>query len=122
MIERLLKEAAAEASHKAWCDEEMAESKAKKEKLSDTVEELTTKIDKATADIGRLTEEIATLQEELDAFKLAEADLSQGLDGVRMALKVLREYYAQSESLMQSGKDFDAFMQQPEPPAGHTKA
>merc|ERR1719197_651327 len=31
MIEKLLKEAAAEASHKAWCDEEMAESKSKKE-------------------------------------------------------------------------------------------
>merc|ERR1719169_310828 len=100
MIERLLKEAAAEASHKAWCDEEMAESKAKKEKLTSTVEYLTTKIDKATAVIGRLTEEIATLQEELaalaklqaemdkmraeehDAFKLAEADLAQGLEGV----------------------------------------
>ena len=62
MIERLLKEAAAEASHKAWCDEEMSESKAKKEKLTATVEDLTTKIDKATADVGRLTEEIATLR------------------------------------------------------------
>merc|ERR1719377_240270 len=91
----------------------MSESKAKKEKLTATVEDLTTKIDKATADVGRLTEEIATLQEELaalaklqaemdkmraeehDAFKLAEADLAQGLEGVRMALKVLRDYYAQ---------------------------
>merc|ERR550514_1562617 len=142
MIERLLKEATAEASHKAWCDEEMAESKAKNEKLTNTVEDLTTKIDKATADIGRLTEEIATLQEELaalaklqaemdkmqaeehDAFKLAEADLSQGLEGVRMALKVLRDYYAENAEFLQENRNTDvaALMQQPAPPAGHSKS
>merc|ERR1719158_897221 len=61
-------------------------------------------------------------QEEHEAYKLAVADLSQGLEGVRMALKVLREYYAKEESLMQKGKDFDAFMQQPEPPTYHKKA
>merc|ERR1719183_3052546 len=137
MIERLLKEAAAEASHKAWCDEEMSESKAKKEKLTATVEDLTTKIDKATADVGRLTEEIATLQEELaalaklqaemdkmraeehEAFKLAEADLAQGLEGVRMALKVLRDYYAQNAEFLQENRNTDvaSLMQQPKPPA-----
>merc|ERR1719380_320706 len=143
MIERLLKEAAAEASHKAWCDEEMSESKAKKEKLTATVEDLTTKIDKATADVGRLTEEIATLQEELaalaklqaemdkmraeehDAFKLAEADLAQGLEGVRMALKVLRDYYAENgAAFLQDNRDTDvaALMQQPKPPEGHSKS
>merc|ERR1719502_1526917 len=132
--------AAAEASHKAWCDEEMAESKVKKEKLTATVEDLTTKIDKATADIGRLTEEIATLQEELAAlaklqaemdkmradehetFKVTEADLAQGLEGVRMALKVLRDYYAKSEDFLQTEKDFTAFMQQPKKPSGHSKS
>merc|ERR1719502_78741 len=56
MIERLLKEAAAEASHKAWCDEEFAESKEKKDKLTSIVDKLTTKIDKAEATIAKLTE------------------------------------------------------------------
>merc|ERR1719359_2046032 len=133
MIEKLLKEAAEEASHKAWCDEEMSETKAKKEKLTGIVEDLTTKIEKASADIAKLGDEIATLQEELAAlaklqaemdknradeheeFKAVKADLEQGLEGVRRALKVLREYYAQ-------GGEGESFAQQPEPPAVHEKA
>merc|ERR1719174_2705300 len=112
MIERLLKEAAEEAAHKAWCDHEMGETKAKKEKLQGVVEDLTTKIAKANADIKKLAEEIATLQDELaklaklqaemdknrieehEEFLAVKADLEQGLEGIRAALKVLREYYA----------------------------
>merc|ERR1719265_1865388 len=50
-----------------------------------------------------------------------------GLEGVRMALKVLREYYASkeedAESLLQKDDgDFAAFMQQPKPPSAHTKS
>jgi len=140
MIEKLLKEAAEEASHKAWCDEEMSETKEKKEKLTTIVEDLTVKIEKAEATIAKLKEEVAQLQEELAAlaklqaemdkmraeenetFKIAEADLSQGLEGVRMALKVLRDYYAKNEESFMQEKDFNAFMQQPKPPAGHSKS
>merc|ERR1719379_3288300 len=46
MIERLLKEAEAEASQKAYCDKEMAETKAKKDELNDEISALSTKIDK----------------------------------------------------------------------------
>merc|ERR1719161_247512 len=49
-----------------------------------------------------------------------------GLEGVRMALKVLRNYYATKEDdealLQKDDGAFDAFMQQPKPPAGHTKS
>merc|ERR1719456_631993 len=139
MIEKLLKEAAAEASHKAWCDEEFAESKEKKDKLTTIVDDLTVKIEKATATIEKLTGEVAALQEELaalaklqsemdklraeehDTFVTAEADLSQGLEGVRMALKVLRDYYAKDAEFLQNA-DFAAFMQQPKKPEGHSKS
>merc|ERR1719487_1502532 len=139
MIEKLLKEAAAEASHKAWCDEEMAETKEKRDKLTSIVEDLTVKLEKATATIEKLAAEVKQLQEELaalaklqaemdkmrqeenDTFVKAEADLSQGLEGVRMALKVLRDYYAQNAEFLQE-KDFNSFMQQPKPPAGHSKS
>merc|ERR1719408_1101054 len=108
MIEKLLKEAAEEASHKAWCDEEMGETKSKKEKLTTIVEDLTATIEKLTEEVAQLQEELAALAklqaemdklraEENETFKVAEADLSQGLEGVRMALKVLRDYYAKND-------------------------
>merc|ERR1719326_2804088 len=107
----------------------MAETKEKKEKLTGIVEDLTTKLDKAKAQIAKLTDEIATLQSELAAlaklqmemdkmradenaaYKLAVADLEAGLEGVRLALKILREYYAKEEASEGEG-DVAAFMQQ----------
>uniref|UniRef100_A0A7S2DL99 Uncharacterized protein n=1 Tax=Alexandrium andersonii TaxID=327968 RepID=A0A7S2DL99_9DINO len=111
MIAKLEDEAAAEASHKAYCDKELAEASAKKAEKESEIEKLTTKIDQASARAAKLKEEVAALQntlaelasaqaemdkmrsEEHEAFVKAEADLKQGLEGVKLALKVLREYY-----------------------------
>merc|ERR1719161_2185964 len=94
---------------------EMKETKAKKEDKETDLEDLTTKIDKATAKIAKLTEEIATLEAELGAiakaqkeadairaeekaaWAAAKADYESGIEGVGMALKVLRDYYAEEE-------------------------
>merc|ERR1719375_2933368 len=54
MIAQLLKEAEAEASHKAYCDKEMSETKAKKEELTDEIAALTTKIDSMSAQSAKL--------------------------------------------------------------------
>merc|ERR1719327_1764834 len=135
-----MKEAEAEASHKAYCDEEMSKTKAKKDELNADIEKLTSKIDLASARSADLKEEVKELQKELaelqesqaemdkvredthKAFVEAKADLEQGLEGVRGALSVLRDYYQADEALLQQTGGLGAFMQQPAAPAKHEKA
>mmetsp|Transcript_48407 Transcript_48407/g.89157 ORF Transcript_48407/g.89157 Transcript_48407/m.89157 type:complete len:699 (+) Transcript_48407:76-2172(+) len=125
MIERLEKEASAEAQHKAYCDEETAKTNAKKEELTSDIDSLTAKIDKATATSTKLKEEVAELQKELAALTKLQAemdkaradekaayaeykvDLEAGISGVSEAMRILREFY---------GKEEPALVQQPEMP------
>jgi len=134
MIDRLLREAQEEATEKAYCDEEMAKTEQKRDELTGTIDKLSAKIDQATAQSAQLKQEVKVLGEELlalakqqddmdkiradtkAAFVQAKADLEQGLDGVRQALKVLRDFY-QSDS-----EDAAAFMQQPAAPVKHEKS
>jgi uncharacterized coiled-coil protein SlyX len=115
MIEKLVKEAGEEAEHKAFCDKEMAETEAKKADKEEEVDDLNTKIDRAAAKIAKLKETIAVLEEELgkiaseqktaddtrmaekEAWGAAKSDFEQGLEGVQMALEVLRDYYAEKD-------------------------
>merc|ERR1719161_1883881 len=129
MIAKLMKEAEAEASEKAYCDEEMAKTKSKKEELEDDIEKLTSKIDSATSATERLKEEVKALQKalaelaeeqaEMDkireethaAYVTAKEDLEQGIKGVQGALEVLRNYYNSEEGAFL--QDPGSFMQQP---------
>merc|ERR1719359_1357767 len=60
--------------------------------------------------------------EENADFTVAKAELSQGLEGVRKALSVLRDYYGSSSALIQDDAKFSNFMQQPAAPQQHGKA
>jgi len=65
MIEKLLSEAEADATEKAYCDKEMAETEAKKADKEAAVEKLSTSIDSMTAKSAKLKGEVATLQKSL---------------------------------------------------------
>merc|ERR1719443_64538 len=132
MITKLEKEAEAEATEKAYCDEEMAKTEAKKAELDDDIAKLTYSIDKAAARSASLKEEVVELEKELGTiaktqseldgiraeenanYKVAKAELEQGLGGVRKALGVLRDYYGGAAAMLQeSDSKFSSFMQQP---------
>eukprot|EP00928_Gymnodinium_smaydae_P006444 TRINITY_DN12284_c0_g3_i1.p1 TRINITY_DN12284_c0_g3~~TRINITY_DN12284_c0_g3_i1.p1 ORF type:complete len:705 (-),score=276.61 TRINITY_DN12284_c0_g3_i1:143-2206(-) len=115
LIEKLESEASADASHKAYCDKELAESNAKKAELSSDADKLTTKLDQMSSRAAQLKEQVAALrkslaqlassqaeatklrQEEKAAFQRNRADMQQGLEGVKLGLKILREYYAKDD-------------------------
>jgi hypothetical protein len=131
MIAKLMEEAQREASEKAYCDEEMAKTKAKKDELNDDIAKLTSKIDSDSSASERLKAEVKDLQKaladladsqaEMDkireethaAYVTAKADLEQGIQGVQGALEVLRNYYGSEEG---------SFMQQPAAPEKHEKS
>merc|ERR1719487_647598 len=58
MIEKLLKEAEEDATEKAFCDKEMAETEAKKADKEATIEKLSTQIDSQNAKSAKLKEEV----------------------------------------------------------------
>jgi hypothetical protein len=136
MIAKLEKEAESEATEKAYCDEEMSKTEAKKGELEGVVTKLTSKIDLAAAKSAELKGEVKTLgaelaalakeqagmdsirAEEKAAFGKAKAELEAGISGVQKALGVLKDYYG-GAALLQKAGDFDAFMQQPAPPKKH---
>merc|ERR1719336_2281460 len=113
MIAKLEKAAGADATKKAYCDKELAESNAKKSDKSDEISKLTTKIEQMAAKSSQLKEQVAALESELSnlaksqaemdklrkeehaLFSESKAELDKGLAGLKQALKVLNEYYAQ---------------------------
>jgi len=112
MIERLLAEGEADATEKAFCDKEMAETETKKADKEATIEKLSTQIDSMSAKSAKLKQQTAALQsqlaalaqsqaeadkiraEEHEAFEVNSAEMEKGIKGVQLALKVLRDYYA----------------------------
>merc|ERR1719161_699356 len=112
MISKLEDEAAADAEHKTFCDKELSENEEKEADKIAEIEKLTSKIDQWTARSAQLKSEVAALQEGLAALASSQAtmdkireeekalytknraEMEQGLEGVKLALKVLNEYYA----------------------------
>lgn len=132
MIAKLEKEAEEDATEKAYCDEEMSKTEAKKADLEDIVAKLTSKIEQAAATSAQRKSEVKELQKELAALAKEQADMDQirseenadylkakedlelALSGVQKALQVLRDYYGSAAAFL----DVD----QPAKPKKHAKS
>merc|ERR1719265_834005 len=111
LVAKLEADASAEADQKAWCDEEMEKSTAKRDENIGAMEGDLAAKSSAEAKIAKLEEEIATLTSEVaeltkalnEATQLrgeekAEnlktlADATAGLAGVTKAMKILKDFY-----------------------------
>jgi len=131
MISKLEKEAEEDATEKAYCDEEMGKTEAKKADLEGVVEKLTAKIDQAAATSAKRKEQVKELQAELAQLAKEQAemdkirseqnaeyvqsksDLEKALNGVNKALELLRDYYGNAAALLE--------MDQPAKPVSHGK-
>jgi len=116
MIQRLEKDAAAEALHKSYCDKELQETEEKQQKQNAKLDKMTTKIQQMTAQGAFLNEQVVALSNEIAVLNEEQAQMAkirqeentvyneerpiaaQGLEGVKMALKVLRDYYGQQDA------------------------
>jgi len=110
---------AAEAEHKAWCDEQLHNNKIKRDKKTAQVKKLTAEIEMKTEAIAAMTKKIATLakqqaeltkaMEEATAQRTEEKatntetmkDAAAGEEATKAALVVLKEFYSSQAFLQQ---------------------
>jgi len=123
MIEDLLaelkEEAAAEANHTAWCNDEVNKTEAEIRDLTAQVSELTAKAENYNSTIAMLASEISTLAAEQQklAKDMAEAtsqratekeenehaisDAKAGIKAVKEAIEILNDFYSKQGSFVQ---------------------
>jgi len=121
MIDKLQAEADDAATKKAYCDKEMGETEKQKVDKEDDIEKMNVKIDVMTSSSRKLKGDVARLQKELgDAqstqaqmdktraeekslYKKDKPEMEQGLEGIKKALEVLRDYYSKGDDASSSG-------------------
>merc|ERR1719456_983143 len=125
MVVKLMEEAAEEAEHKGWCDNELATNEQTRKEKTEAVEVLHAEIDELEATISQLSNEITQLNQAVadsdkavaEATEIREtekakntvviADAKAASEAVANALNVLKEFYAkagQATSFMQTAK------------------
>merc|ERR1719421_1626614 len=77
MIAKLEAEGEAEATEKAYCDEQMAKTEAKQSDLEELIAKLSNKIDTSAARSASLKEEVVQLEEELAELAKTQAEMDK---------------------------------------------
>merc|ERR1719387_2691484 len=111
MISKLMDEAADEAEHKGFCDEELSTNKATREEKTDAVAQLTASVEEMTATSQQLADDMTRLANEIKEIDAAVAkatdirntektkntqtvsDAKQAIEAVSKAMTVLKEFY-----------------------------
>jgi len=127
LVAKLKEEAAAEAEHKAWCDEQLHDNKIKREKKTAKVNKLTATVESLTQDIATMGKKIQTLKNEQVELTMAMskattqrdtekatnadtmADAAAGEQATKAALVVLKEFYASQGSFVQQAPEMAAY-------------
>jgi hypothetical protein len=124
LIAQMKEEAAAEADHKAYCDEELKNNEMKRNKHKAAVTRLAAEVEQKKVGLDDMAKEIATLSEEQailakdmaeatetrtkekEANKIAVEDAVAGQEALKQAILVLKEFYSKQggDSLLQTGR------------------
>jgi len=118
MIEKLQKEANEEATHEAFCQEELGKSRKQKEDKGGAADKHKARMDTAATSIAELMQAIANLnsevadidkaqgeatslrQKENEEYKQASSDFRGSAEAVARAIEVLKNYY-EGQSLLE---------------------
>lgn len=121
MVDKLQKEAESAATKKEYCDKEMGETTSNLDDKELQIERLTTQLEVMSAASKTLRSEVGGLQKQLGEMAGTQAEmnklrleekttynenkpvLEQGLEGIKAALTVLRDYYAKDDKDSSSG-------------------
>jgi len=111
LIERLLKEASAEAEQKGWCDKSIGEAKQKRRYAAEDIDELNSALAENEAIRDKLTEELDILGKEIKELKKKQEEAEEmrkkekaenektieeagaGLEAVQEAITLLDRFY-----------------------------
>jgi hypothetical protein len=119
LLQKLKEEAAEEADHKAWCDEQLKDNKMKRNRKTSESEMLMAKVEELTSTIATLGDTIKKLADEqaeltksmIEATKFRDAekaenaaivaDAEAGASAVENALVILKEFYSSQAAFIQ---------------------
>lgn len=121
LLARLEDQAYNDAEHKAYCDRELTDSQRRANDKSNSIEKLTIQIDQMSSRSAQLKQDASALAKELSTIATTQAsmdklrqdekakyiqdtdDMEKGLDGVKKALTILRDYYAEDSQATGKG-------------------